>query len=826
MAADNHKHRGSGPARPGDHLERLLGEAIETLRRTKHRRPGWLPPALPAALVLSNRRRQLIDRVRDDPALRGHVRHRHRSMFARVGDVAAASFESAVESADDPCLIVAVALFSAEPDVVEAAIPFAMNPVRIPPAGIAEAAVTPASERDEPNGAPTASAVEPVDVSPEHEADDAEAADDNSARRATQEQLETERADRRALEDTLTGLTSELAAAKSAVRQLEAANLNLKARVPTKRERARANKRQGEFEKAAANLEKAASELAAARAECEQLLEQRRVLSEELLEAREHRVRAEKKAQRLEERLASSAGRADYLRRALISDLEDAQCRVADLPDGVAKTKARRRSEELEALVDALDAMFPTVAHDEVEPATTAPTATAPATTRDRDVVITPIGGGEEIGGSALLVAAGDERVLIDAGLHPDSRGPRDIQQVIDGGRLDAVIVTHAHNDHAGYIPTLLDRFPRAHVITSRPTAQLLPTMWTDSAKVMERVYSEAADGTVAPPPLYGHAEVEFAEDRIIDLHLGRGHRVGGLEVTLFPAGHILGAAGVVIRADDRKIVVTGDISGPEDQYLSVDRTRLPERLGTDADLLVIESTYCHEDHSGRQIEVGQLVGHTKRIVERGGRVLIPAFGLGRAQEVAMILASELPDVEVLVDGLARDISDIYEFAAEREGYELRVLGGSVRRVENRMRELRSFHSGVIVSSSGMLTGGPSVEWAKHILPDPNSALLLCGYQDEEAAGRRLENLTNQPGKRRLPLPDRELGVIDVDVRAEVSRYKLSAHADRKGLLEITSCFAPRAVMLVHGEARHQPEFRSKLGASGFNAVPTARWRP
>jgi Cft2 family RNA processing exonuclease len=735
-------------------------------------------------------------------------------MFARAGELGSEDFEATLRGADDPRRMVAVALFSAEQDLVEAAVPWAIDPTRIPTSdrvddSPAEDVLLAQPER-----------VEPVPLELDHEVDrtDAESSDAESLR--AREELENERADRRALEETLTGLTNELAAAQATVRRLEATNLTLKARVPSKRDRARTNKQKGELDKAAATLDKAAVELAAARAECEQLLEQRRVLSEELLEAREHRARAEKKSQRLEERLASSGGRAEYLRRSLTADLEDARCRVDESQEGIAKTRARKRCDELDALIAMLDAVFPVDTRDEI-----AATPTPPIVAAGRDVVVLPVGGGEEIGGSALLISAGDQRLLIDAGLHPDGRGPRDIQQVIDGGRLDAIIVTHAHNDHAGYIPALLERFPRAHVITSGATAQLLPTMWTDSAKVMERAYAEAADGSVATAPLYGQVQVELAEDRIVDLHTGRQHRVGGLEVTLFPAGHILGAAGVVITADDRKVVVTGDISGPEDHYLSVERARLPERLAADADLLVIESTYCHEDHSGRQIEVDQLVSHAKRIVERGGRVLIPAFGLGRAQEVAMILADGLPDVEILVDGLARDISDIYERAAERDGYELRVLGGNVRRVENRMRELRSFHSGVIVSSSGMLTGGPSVEWAKHILTDPNSALLLCGYQDEDAPGRRLEDLaTKGAGKRRFFLPDRELGEVEIEVRAEVSRYKLSAHADRRGLLEITNVLAPRSVMLVHGEARHQPEFRSKLSACGFNPVPTARW--
>ena len=595
----------------------------------------------------------------------------------------------------------------------------------------------------------------------------------------------------------------------------------MKSRVPTKSERRRQNKRQGQLKRAEAELQALHGELDALRSERDHLIGLRHDLEMQLEEAEDARTAALRKSQRLERRLASTVGRAEYLRRALDNDIETAQADLDALPTGPDRTRARKHLGALRALLDAIDRCYPN--------------DTAPASVRTRravpivslDLAVTPLGGGEEIGGSAILVEAGGRRLLIDAGLHPDGRGPANIQEVLDGGRLDAVVVTHAHNDHAGYIPALVDRFHHVPVFCSDATAHLLPTMWADSAKVMERQFTEADDGLRAVAPLYGPAEVERAEDRIQDQPFHRAFAIGDLRLTLFPAGHILGAAGVVIEAGDKRVVVTGDISGVDDRYLSVESVHLPEGLVAEADLLVIETTYCQDSHGQRHRQEQGLVGAVQSVVARRGRVLIPAFGLGRSQEVIMILRKYLPEVDVLVDGLAKDITAIYEKVAEDQGGALNIIGGRVAQVRNRSREMQSFHSGVIVSTSGMLTGGPSVSWAKSILPDERAALLLCGYQDEEAPGRRLERLASgRPGPRRLTLPDFELGSVDVEVRADVRKYSLSAHADQPALLDIIERVRPRATMLVHGVPEKQGVFRRELRDRGVLTVPTARWQP
>ena len=172
-----------------------------------------------------------------------------------------------------------------------------------------------------------------------------------------------------------------------------------------------------------------------------------------------------------------------------------------------------------------------------------------------------------------------------------------------------------------------------------------------------------------------------------------------------------------------------------------------------------------------------------------------------------------MPDVDVLVDGLASTISDLYARNGAPE-----VLRGRVRKVEHRIREIAGFREGVIITTSGMLTGGAAIPWAQAVLPEPDSALFLCGHQDEEAPGRDLQELADaDPGRpRRVHLRDDQGRPVTVEVAASIHTYNLSAHADRTGLKSIVDQVRPHAVMLVHGEPGPQALFRARLSAANY----------
>ncbi|TYB42679.1 MBL fold metallo-hydrolase [Actinomadura chibensis] len=429
---------------------------------------------------------------------------------------------------------------------------------------------------------------------------------------------------------------------------------------------------------------------------------------------------------------------------------------------------------------------------------------------------VVPLGGDDHIGGSCVLVEAGGTRILIDAGLRPGDRAepPRDIARALDGP-LDAVVVTHAHNDHCGHVPALVARRPGLRVIATPETVALMPVMWADTAKVMAARERGRARWGAEAAVLYGPREIDAASRRREALQPGMPRRIGALTVELFPAGHVLGAAGVVVRAGDRRVVVTGDISGFRQE--TVGGYAVPESA-RGADLLVMESTCCAEEHDARDLRVDELVRAVAEVHGRGGRVLIPAFALGRAQEIALIMRRRLPEVPVRVDGMAVDLAAVFESLDPG----IRIFTGGTAAAD-RPADLDDFRTGVVISTSGMLTGGPVVEWAQRVLPEPGSALFISGYQDEESPGRALLDLASSGGA--VTLPDRD-GEVTVPVRARVETMRLSAHADRRGLLDIAGEVAAAETMLVHGVPKRQRTFAATLGVRGHRVAETTAWRP
>ncbi|HUY98584.1 MAG TPA: MBL fold metallo-hydrolase, partial [Verrucomicrobiae bacterium] len=514
------------------------------------------------------------------------------------------------------------------------------------------------------------------------------------------------------------------------------------------------------------------------------------------------------------DRLDSAAAPAD----SVAIDSDSIGTVVPDTPgktDNLVAEVLTRTDLDVEAFLAVLDAIA-------APPAPAEPSASLFA--HRRDITVTPLGGGTDIGGSCLLVEVGDARILVDCGTRPKQRlsriGPPDLDIAL-AGDIDAVVITHAHNDHAGYVPALVARYPFMDVLATADTAALLPTMWNDSVKVFERTAHEHVEaGEPADTPPYRTPQVLAAIDRIRAVAFGRVIDIAdGVTVELFPAGHILGAAGVVIRAGASRVTVTGDVSTPSQNQASVSGLAVPQ-VARGSDLLVIESTYCRKGGSPRAREVERFVDTVRETVNGGGRVLVPAFALGRAQEVVLTLRNELPGVPVLVDGLAKDVSRIYEQQTAGLDNPLKIFGDDVREVApgTRREQYLEMRRGVIVTTSGMLTGGPAITWARWLLPDPKAALLVSGYQDEESAGAELLALADNQATRF------SLEGEPIEVQATVAKFALSAHADRAGLTSIVGDIRPDQVMLVHGLASAQRDFADHLRRHGNTVARTARW--
>ena len=408
-----------------------------------------------------------------------------------------------------------------------------------------------------------------------------------------------------------------------------------------------------------------------------------------------------------------------------------------------------------------------------------------------------PIGGGNEIGASCYLYIVSGKRILVDSGIRFSKKEPYPDFEFLKAltPKLDAIVITHAHVDHCGSVHLLSNLYPETPIYTTHETAQLLALMVEDAIKV--RYIAER------------NSQEDWKEYRLLDEALSRVERreffdrieLEDVEIVLYPAGHVLGASSVAIHyGESSSVFHSGDIS------LSLQRTVGRAELPSEkASLLVLESTYYYSDRRfQREKDERELLETVKRSVERGGKVLIPAFALGRAQEILLLLSEGmreglLPPVTVYVDGLARDVSTVYENLLNRPLFNYYVQpapsyqGLSFEEVcRENLRE-----ADCILSTSGMLVEGtPSFIYSKLLAKDPRSSIIFSGYMAEESFGYRLLN------SRKL------LSIF----RCRIEKHHLSAHSDREELEEILDTLTPEKTVFVHG----YPE-REEMKNHAFN---------
>ncbi|WP_205804317.1 MBL fold metallo-hydrolase [Methanolobus halotolerans] len=374
-----------------------------------------------------------------------------------------------------------------------------------------------------------------------------------------------------------------------------------------------------------------------------------------------------------------------------------------------------------------------------------------------------------EVGRSAVLV---DDRIMLDYGLKPGEN----TLYPLNGSRPEAVLVSHAHLDHAGAVPNLMDIAPE--VFMTPPTFELASMLAKDTLKIADKKRQDAAFDTT---DLSRFMEKTKRLDPGIEFH------THGYKAQFFDAGHIPGATSIYLEGKDSKsLFYTGDINTLDTRLVS-GAADFP-----DADTLIIESTYFGEEHLPRKEIEKAFIDSLRDTLDMGGNVIIPAFAIGRTQEILMLLDAH--GIRAYVDGMgvaAYKLMMKYPHYLRNPAHLKRAFGHATM-VAGIKRNRVPLESSVIVTTAGMLNGGPVMYYLKKLFKDPKSKILITGYQVEGTNGRMaLDN-----------------GVIENDgviqqLGIKVEQYDFSAHCGDRELKAIVSEFCNRGtehVFTMHGE--------------------------
>jgi metallo-beta-lactamase family protein len=419
--------------------------------------------------------------------------------------------------------------------------------------------------------------------------------------------------------------------------------------------------------------------------------------------------------------------------------------------------------------------------------------------------------------GSKYLVTTKNATLLIDCGLFQGYKNLRNKNWQplqFDHTTIDAVILTHAHLDHSGMIPLLYKQGYRGPIYSSHGTYELCRLLLPDSGYLQEEEahYRNKHKLTKHRPalPLYDQQMAFDSLTLFKQIEFSEEIRINGVQIQFNPVGHILGAASIKITADEKTIIFSGDVGRPNELIMYA-----PQVLD-DCDYLVLESTYGNRLHSIDDA-AETLTGIITKTIAKGGSILIPSFAIGRSQTIMFLLSNlikhkRIPKLPIYLDSpMAINATDLYNrFNTEHRlsQQQCNYMGKLVhytKYVEDSKRISSLTFPHIIISASGMATGGRVLHHLKYFLPDNRNSIVFAGYQ---AGGTRGSKLLKQPNYIRI------FG-IDINVKAKIHELSsFSAHADYKEMthwLKQSKISNPEKIFLVHGEPEASDEFRVHL---------------
>ncbi|OLS27538.1 MAG: Ribonuclease [Candidatus Heimdallarchaeota archaeon LC_3] len=449
---------------------------------------------------------------------------------------------------------------------------------------------------------------------------------------------------------------------------------------------------------------------------------------------------------------------------------------------------------------------------------------------KNTGLTITSYGAAQNIGKSAFLLSDNQGRnVLLDCGIQIYSRrsgkksdGPKEILEIAD--QIEAVLLSHAHIDHSGFIPALFHHGFDGYVYTTKPTIDIIKILWMDHIKIEGRYHYNEEDMKKALSRVKGfnyETEIKICE---------------GVFAKFYDAGHILGSCLIRVNFDGVSVLYTGDINDQETPFHN--KYALPDE---EIDVLLTETTNAERIVPNRENVINSLLDTIYSTYKRGGKMIIPSFALGRSQEMQFYLIDHLNEFlssfPLVVDGMILKMNRIYEkyfnsnWVSEKaitkfhdrnygdSPFDHRNLQMISRETINgnmetfRKKIMISNKRKIILSTSGMVEGGPLYSYLKY-QKNPADTMAIVGYQALETVGRDIQN-----GLRKFNFTTPWGESINLNLQLEVETFHFSGHSSRNGIIDLIQATKPSRIFMIHGSLSAQKEFKKFFEKKNGNII-------
>ncbi|UXI19077.1 hypothetical protein NH340_JMT05020 [Sarcoptes scabiei] len=425
------------------------------------------------------------------------------------------------------------------------------------------------------------------------------------------------------------------------------------------------------------------------------------------------------------------------------------------------------------------------------------------------EIKITPLGAGQDVGRSCILISIGTQQIMLDCGMHMgfnDQRRFPDFSYITKEGSLDSyldcVIISHFHLDHCGALPYMTEMIGyNGPIYMTHPTKAICPILLEDFRKITVERKGETN--------FFTNQMIKDCMRKVTPVNLHETIMVNEeLEIKAYYAGHVLGAAMFYIRSGHQSLVYTGDYNMTPDRHLGsawIDKCR--------PNVLITESTYATTIRDSKRCRERDFLMKVHECIEKGGKVLIPVFALGRVQELSILLETYWERMNLKIPiyftvGLAEKANNYYKLFIPWTNE--KIKNTFVKRNMFEFRHIKPFDRSyadskepmVVFATPGMLHAGFSLQLFRKWAPDPNNMVILPGYCVAGTVGYRVLN-----GAKKIEFENKQF----VDVKIQVRYMSFSAHADAKGIMTLIKQCQPENVVLVHGEKSKMAFLHNKI---------------